>query len=270
MRAVAIPAQQYPLIGPSDPPPVTVYNPGGKAPVLLVCDHASRKFPAAMQQLGLADWVLDKHVACDIGAEMVTRHLADRLDAPAVLAGYSRLIVDLNRQLSHESAFIKVSDGIAIPGNLDIGEAERNQRIQSFFDPYHDEISRQLQLFFERDITPAFISIHTCTPVFNNVVRHCHIGVMWDQDARIPVPLMETLKGNPDLCIGDNEPYSGRHPNDYTIDFHAESPGLANVGIEVRQDLVNDQEGAKKWAGILGDAFELVLQDPSIYQSPKK
>ena len=90
------------------------------------------------------------------------------------------------------------------------------------------------------------------------------------QDARIPVPLMETLKGNPDLCIGDNEPYSGRHPNDYTIDFHAESPGLANVGIEVRQDLVNDQEGAKKWAGILGDAFELVLQDPSIYQSPKK
>lgn len=268
-RVPAFPGRQYPLIGPTDPPPVTVYNPNGRAPVLLVCDHASRKFPAAMQQLGLADWVLDKHVACDIGAEMVTRHLADRLDAPAVLAGYSRLIIDLNRQLTHESAFIKVSDGIAVPGNLDIGEEERNQRIQSFFDPYHDEIARQLQLFSERQVAPAFISIHTCTPVFNNVVRHCHVGVMWDQDERIPLPLMGALRKDPDLCIGDNEPYSGRHPYDFTIDFHAESPGLAHVGIEIRQDLVSDRAGAKKWAGILGDAFELVLQDSSIYQSTK-
>lgn len=269
-RAPAITGPQYPLIGPSDPPPVTVYNSSGRAPVLLVCDHASRKFPAAMQQLGLADWVLDKHVASDIGAEMVTRHLADRLDAPAVLAGYSRLIVDLNRRLHHESAFIRVSDGIAVPGNLDIGEIERNQRIQSFFDPYHDEISRQLQRFSARHEVPAFISIHSCTPVFNNVVRHCHIGVMWDQDGRIALPLMEVLRKNPALRIGDNEPYSGRHPNDYTIDFHAESAGLANVGIEVRQDLVGDAEGARKWADILANAFEQVLQDPSIYQSTKK
>lgn len=258
-------ASQYPLIGAGDPPPFTVYNPDGKAPFLLVCDHASREFPAAMHQLGLADWVLDKHVACDIGAEMITRFLADHLDAPAVLAGYSRLILDLNRQLDHESAFIKVSDGIAIPGNQNIGDIEREQRIQSFFNPYHDEITRQLNLFKEKDIVPAFLSIHTCTPVFNNVVRHCHIGVMWDSDPRIAVPLMDHLRLNPDLSIGDNEPYSGKHPNDYTIDFHAERIGLANVGIEVRQDLVGTLEDAERWAGILGDSFEEVLKDESIY-----
>jgi predicted N-formylglutamate amidohydrolase len=255
----------YPLIAADDPRPFTVYNPDGKAPVLLVCDHASRAFPKCMHQLGLADWVLDKHVACDIGAEMVTRHLADRLDAPAVLAGYSRLIIDLNRQLDHDSAFAKISDGIAIPGNQDIGEAEREQRIQSFFRPYHDEITRQLALFQKKDIIPAFLSIHTCTPVFNNVVRDCHIGVMWDSDPRIAVPLMAHLRKNPELSIGDNEPYSGRHPNDYTIDFHAESTGLANVGIEVRQDLVGTEQGAAEWAEILGNSFEEVLKDKSIY-----
>jgi predicted N-formylglutamate amidohydrolase len=256
---------EYPLIGQDDPSPFTVYNPNGKAPVLLVCDHASRAFPAAMHQLGLADWVLDKHVACDIGAEMVTRHLADRLDAPAVLAGYSRLILDLNRQLDHDSAFIKTSDGIAIPGNQDIGEIERQQRIDSFFNPYHDEISQQLDRFRAKEVVPAFISIHTCTPVFNNVVRHCQIGVMWDSDPRIPLPLMNALRRDPELSIGDNEPYSGKHPDDYTIDFHAEDSGLANVGIEVRQDLVNTSEGAEQWANVLGEAFEEVLKDGSIY-----
>lgn len=250
---------QYPLIGAGDPPPYSLYNEQGKAPYLLVCDHASREFPSAMQQLGLADWVLDKHVACDIGAAMVTRHLADRLDAPAVLAGYSRLIVDCNRKLHDPSAFIKVSDGIAIPGNQDIGVDERKQRVDSFFNPYHDAISRRLDEFEAQGIVPAFLSIHTCTPVFNNVVRHCHIGVMWDKDPRIPEPLMEYLRRNPDLSVGDNEPYSGRHPNDYTVDFHAEATGIPNVGIEVRQDLVNTPEGAANWADILAEAFENVL-----------
>lgn len=256
----------YPLIGPGDPPPYSLYNEQGRAPILLVCDHASREFPAAMHRLGLAGWVLDKHVACDIGAAMVTRHLADRLDAPAVLAGYSRLIVDCNRKLDDPTAFIQVSDGIAIPGNLDMGEAEREQRIQSFFRPYHDAIARRLEVFAERGLVPAFLSIHTCTPVFNNVVRHCHVGVMWDQDPRIAVPLMARLREDPDLRIGDNEPYSGRHPNDFTVDFHAEAAGIPSVGIEVRQDLVNTPEGAAKWGDILYEAFAHVLADRSIYR----
>lgn len=254
----------WPLIGPDDPPPYSVYNPEGKAPILLVCDHASNAFPAAMHQLGLADWVLEKHVALDIGAAMITRQLADRLDAPAVLSGYSRLIVDLNRQLHDVSAFIQVSDGIAVPGNLDLDEEEKQDRVDTFFRPYHDAISRQLESFKARGIVPAFISIHTCTPVFNNVVRHFHVGVMWDQDERIPVPLIERLRQDPELSIGDNEPYSGRHPHDYTIDHHAESVGLPCVGIEVRQDLVATNEGVRKWAGILAEAFQDVLADEAI------
>lgn len=250
----------WPLIGPHDPPPFTVHNPGGQAPILLVCDHASRAFPAAMHQLGLADWVLEKHVACDIGAAQLTRHLADRLDAPAVLSGYSRLIVDLNRQHHDVSAFIQISDGIAIPGNLDLDESEKQDRLASFFHPYHDAIAQQLDGFRARRIIPAFISIHSCTPVFNKVVRRCHIGIMWDKDARIPEPLINRLRKEPDLRIGDNEPYSGRHAHDFTIDHHAESAGLPHVGIEVRQDLVANPEGVRHWGDILAEAFEDVLK----------
>jgi predicted N-formylglutamate amidohydrolase len=102
--------------------------------------------------------------------------------------------------------------------------------------------------------------------VFDRVVRPWHIGVMWDRDPRIAVPLMENLRHTDGVCIGDNEPYSGRHPHDYTVDFHAESAGLPHVGIEVRQDLVSDDTGARKWAGILARALGPVLAERTLYR----
>ncbi len=254
------------MIGTGDPPPYTIYNDTGAAPFLLVCDHASRAFPHAMNQLGVADWVLEKHVAWDIGSADVTRCLAERFDAPAILAGYSRLIVDLNRQLSHPSAFISVSDGIAIPGNLDLGEEEREQRIRSFFSPYHDAIRARLKSFREAGHVPALVSVHTCTPVFDRVVRRMHIGVMWDKDPRIARPLMERLNAMDGISVGDNEPYSGKHPNDFTVDYHAERDGLPCVGVEIRQDLVATPDGARHWANVLADALEDVLGDSDLYR----
>lgn len=255
----------WPLIGPGDPPPYTIYNEQGDAPFILVCDHASRAFPRAMNQLGVADWVLDRHVAWDIGSDSLTRQLADRFNAPAVMAGYSRLIVDLNRQLNHDSAFLSVSDGIAIPGNLELSEEEKQLRTRSFFKPYHDAIQARIELFRDQGRIPAIISIHTCTPVYDRIVRKWHIGVMWDKDPRIARPLLENLAGMPEVCVGDNEPYSGQHPNDFTIDHHAESAGLPCVGVEVRQDLVASAEGAAHWSGVLGEALESVLAAPELY-----
>ncbi|MBT8135435.1 MAG: N-formylglutamate amidohydrolase [Gammaproteobacteria bacterium] len=267
MKAVAIEKSQpkYPLIGPDDPPPFEVLNRDGKSSVLFVCDHASRAFPLHMGRLGLDRSVLDRHVAWDIGSADVTRYLAERFDAVAVLAGYSRLLVDCNRQLYDPSAFVKVSDGIAIPGNLNLSEDEKWLRVQSFYWPYHNAVSEEIFRLRARGITPAVISIHSCTPVFDRVVRPWHIGVLWDKDPRIAVPLLEHLAAVDGVCVGDNEPYSGRHPHDFTVDFHAEPRGLAHVGIEVRQDLIGVTEGAREWGAILGDGFEPILADAGLY-----
>ena len=254
------------LIGPGDAPPYMTYNDHGKAPVLLVADHASPFFPAAMNQLGLADWVLEQHVAWDIGVDELVRCLADELDAQAVLAGFSRLIVDPNRKPDDPSAFPEVSDGIAIPGNIDLDEHHKARRIQSFFKPYHEAITERLDRFRSRGICPAMIAVHTCTPEFDRIVRPWHVGVMWDVDPRIPVPLMDYFDAMDDICIGDNEPYSGRHPHDFTIDFHAEPGGLPHIGFEVRQDLVADPAGARKWARILAGALSDILADENLYR----
>jgi len=256
---------KYPLIGPGDEPPFVSYNNNGKAPVLLVADHASPFFPAGLKQLGLDDSVLEQHVAWDIGSDMLARFLADELDAQLVLAGFSRLIVDPNRKLNSPTAFPELSDGIAIPGNIGLDETQKALRVQSFFKPYHDAITDKLNAFKERGIVPAMISIHTCTPVLDRIVRPWHIGILWDTDPRLPKPFIDYFNQVGEICIGDNKPYSGRHPNDFTIDHHAEPAGLPHMGIEVRQDLVSDAEGARKWAGILATGLEDILADESLY-----
>ena len=252
------------LLGPSEPPPFEVINVSGKARLLLVCDHASRRIPAQLGDLGLDELALGRHIACDIGAGDVTRRLSEMLDAPAVLAGYSRLVVDCNRKLHDPTAFLAVSDGEYVPGNHGIDEDEKERRARECYHPYHAAISKQLVQFEKRGIVPAFVAIHSFTRIFNRQRRPWEIGVLWDSDPRIPVPLMEQLAAR-GIVVGDNEPYSGRAPADFTIDHHAEAGGLAHVSIEVRQDLIDHAEGIDRWSRILGEILGTILESEDLY-----
>lgn len=263
MRSAAEPtsnASSCPLIGPSDPPPFTLFNPGGAAPLLFVCDHASRAFPRALGSLGLASEVARRHIAWDIGAADLARELAHRFDAPAVLAGYSRLVIDCNRAPTDTTSIATESDGQVIPGNASLDAEGRKLRVQCFFEPYHAAIAARLAQFRRAAVVPAFLSIHSFTPVMNGTPRPWHVGVLWDRDARIAGPLLEGLRARPELCVGDNLPYSGRHPADHTVALHAESAGLPHVCIEVRQDLIDAPAGVERWGRILGETLAPVLK----------
>ncbi|MCH8176929.1 MAG: N-formylglutamate amidohydrolase [Proteobacteria bacterium] len=260
-------ADDYPMIGPGDPPPYTIINEQGKAKVLLVGDHASNAIPKILHKLGLDDTALEQHIAYDIGTKKLIHHLSQHLDAPAILAGYSRLVVDLNRSLEDDSIMPELSDYTVIRGNQNMSDAQRNQRIHCLFTPYRRAIDTMLHRFKEKEVVPAFISIHSFTPEMAGFSRPWHAGVLWDKDPRIPVPLMNNLRAHPDgFNIGDNEPYSGKHLSDYTIDHHAEAAGLPHVSIEIRQDLVDTEEGAERWASILDDALYDILADPELYR----
>ena len=253
------------LIGPGEPPPFRVLNPKGRARLLVVCDHASRRIPAALDNLGLDELALGRHIASDIGAGDVAERLSRRLDAPAVLAGYSRLVVDCNRGLNDPTSILAVSDGEFIPGNQGLSETQKAERAHQFFYPYHGAINRRLESFERRGIVPAFVAVHSFTPIFKKVRRPWQIGILWDTDPRIPVPLMNALRAQ-GITVGDNEPYSGKAPADHTVDYHAEGGGLPHVSIEIRQDLVNHPEGVAQWARILGDALERILADEGLYR----
>ena len=256
------------LIAPDEPGPVSILNADGSANVLLVGDHVSNRIPRALAALGLDDAVLEQHVASDIGTHRLITHLSQHLDAPAVLAGYSRLVVDMNRSQEDPTLIPAVSDDIPIPGNTGLTREQRAQRIHCFYMPYRVAIDGMLQRIRARGIVPAFISIHSFTPqLADRQHRPWQIGLMWDKDPRISMPLLARLREHPqNFNVGDNEPYSGRHTADYTIDHHAEAAGLPHVSIETRQDLINSEEGAERWATILDEALRDILADPGLYR----
>ncbi|MBS0394535.1 MAG: N-formylglutamate amidohydrolase [Proteobacteria bacterium] len=232
----------------------------------MVCDHASRAFPRALGRLGLPDEATWRHIAWDIGAAELTRALSRRLDAPAVLAGYSRLVVDCNRRLEDPSCFVTAGDGQRVPGNEGLDEAERHARAAACHEPYHKAIAARLHEFHVRGVVPALIAVHSFTPVLGRDARPWNVGVLWDHDPRIALPLLARLRAEPRLVVGDNQPYSGRHPADYTIDHHAESAGLPHVCLEVRQDELLTPAGIARWAEILGRALADILADGGLYR----
>jgi predicted N-formylglutamate amidohydrolase len=257
----------YPLIAAGDPPPYREYHAHGRAPFLLVCDHASCEFPAGLARLGLSEEAARRHIAWDIGAGDLTRALAQLFDAPALLAGYSRLLVDCNRALTDPSSIVAASDGEVIPGNRRLTSIEREQRARSFFEPYHAAIALKLDELRRRRLVPALVSVHSFTPVMGSEKRPWHVGVLWDRDPRIAVPLIERLRRVEGLVVGDNLPYSGRHPADYTVARHAESARLPHVCLEIRQDELESRAGVKRWAQIIVEALGPILAEPALQRN---
>jgi predicted N-formylglutamate amidohydrolase len=231
---------------------------------LIICDHASNAIPPGYGTLGLTPEALNRHIAYDIGAAEVTRAIAAQLGAPAVLSTYSRLVIDPNRGLDDPTLVMRYSDGAIVPGNAYVDAAEIAHRSAQFWAPYRREIDATVDAMVATGEPPALISIHSFTPVMRSLARPWKIGLLWDRDQRIPKPLIEALIAEPDLRadeVGDNEPYDGALAGD-TIDEIATSRGLANVLIEIRQDLIADRNGATAWAERIGRMLAPIIADP--------
>ena len=221
-------------------------------PILLVCDHASHRFPKSLGDMGLDPFARRCHLAIDIGAGPLTEKLAESLGVTAVVHNYSRLVVDCNRQLMDPSAFLQYGDGILVPGNTNLRQADKDLRASALYWPYHTAISEQVARLQSAGPLPAFVSIHSFTPVLNGESRDWQMGVLWDRDEKTRTIFLEGLRGA-GYHVGDNEPYSGKAPQDFTIDHHAEEIGLPHVGIEIRQDLIDDDKGVEAIAAVMHD-----------------
>ena len=252
----------------ADPPPFYVMHAAAESPILLVCDHAACQFPRALGDMGLDPFARRCHLAIDIGAGPLTEYLADRLGVSAVLAQYSRLVVDCNRELMDPSAFLEYGDGILVPGNRNLSQEDKDTRAAAIYWPYHEAINAQLQRFLAAGVQPAFISVHSFTPVLNGKTRPWEIGILWDQDQSLRDIFLEEFRAA-GFKVGDNEPYSGKAPADYTVDNHAEPLELPHLGIEIRQDLINDAPGIARIGNIMHKIIETIPARLALRQEPK-
>jgi predicted N-formylglutamate amidohydrolase len=241
-------AETVALLAPDEPPAVIEYRADGKSTFLLVCDHAGRRIPRTLQNLGLSAADLARHIAWDIGIAGVGRQLADRMDACLIMQPYSRLVIDCNRPPNTPESIARSSEGTSIPGNEKVSAAEATSRVREIFEPYHGSIARHLDARKKPTRPVILISLHSFTPVYGGVARMWQAGVLYNRYNALAVSLRVMLRATGELIIGDNEPYTVDDETDYTIPVHGEQRGIAHVAIEIRQDLIAGENDQREWA----------------------
>jgi predicted N-formylglutamate amidohydrolase len=230
--------ESAPLLAPDEGSAVELVNQEGRADILLICEHASNRIPASLSELGLDQIVLSSHAAWDPGAEGVSRHLAEALDAPLILQRFSRLVYDCNRPPDAASAMPVRSEIYDIPGNTGLSEAARQRRIEAIYRPFRDAIARHLDNKIAEGDAPAVITIHSFTPIFHGQRRAVELGLLHDDDAALADAMLRASAEGTDLDVRRNEPYGPKDGVTHTLQVDAVERGLMNVMIEIRNDLI--------------------------------
>jgi predicted N-formylglutamate amidohydrolase len=225
---------------------------------LVTCDHASNRVPdwVAGGDLGLPPEDMARHIAWDPGAAGLAAALAERLDSPCILSDFSRLVIDPNRGEDDPTLLMKLYDGSIIPANRHAGPAELALRMDRLYRPYHAALAR----LAARQADTVIVAVHSFTPCLRGrAPRPWHVGVLYSHlDPRLSRALLALLAAEPDLCTGDNEPYSGHLPGD-AIDRHALGPGRHNTLIELRNDLIATAQAQAAWAARLAPLLVAAL-----------
>jgi predicted N-formylglutamate amidohydrolase len=239
-----------------------ILRPFGSGRYVLLCDHASNRIPAELDGLGLPEAEKTRHIAWDIGAAGVTETLSEIFDAPAILCGISRLVIDCNRHLEAPDLIPRVSDGTIVPGNQHLNEDDKAQRIERWFHPYHAAVESVLQEREKRGVPSIALSIHSMTDSMGGKARPWQIAISSHLDRSLAEPLLAALRRPGDICAGDNEPYDLDPAVDYSIPFHALRRGLPQIQVEFRQDEIMDDSAQRRWARRFATALIEIEQGP--------
>ncbi|MCA0431772.1 MAG: N-formylglutamate amidohydrolase [Proteobacteria bacterium] len=252
-------------IGERLPAPVRVINETGASPYVLLCEHASRFIPASYNGLGLDAADLSRHIAWDIGAADVATSLSKLIDAPLIMAGYSRLLIDLNRPVDCVTSIPEVSETTSIPGNHKLTSAERAKRIATYFEPFQSRVGEVIDARLRQQKRTVIVGIHSFTPVFKGFTRPWRAGILYRKSEAFGHALAEALGGAAE-AVAENEPYQIDDESDYTVPVHGEARGLDAVLVEIRQDLIAEAQGASHWARQLSTALMSSLRTSSQVQ----
>uniref|UniRef100_A0A2A4YQJ8 N-formylglutamate amidohydrolase n=1 Tax=OCS116 cluster bacterium TaxID=2030921 RepID=A0A2A4YQJ8_9PROT len=227
---------------------------------LLLADHASRAMPAEYENLGLDDAQLERHIAYDIGVKEFTLRLAKKLNVPAVLGKFSRLLIDPNRGMLDPTLVMRVSDGKIIDGNRNITDAGKLERIERFYKPYDAAITSMIDEFESFEVAPTLLAVHSFTPYWRGNKRPTEVGLLWNEDQAFTTRIVDALRNTTDYVVHENVPYRGGMPGD-TMDRHGLDKGLEHSLLELRQDYMATEAGIDEWVDIFAGILPQIVKN---------
>ena len=248
----------------TDDPAVEVFRPDAEGPFVFVCEHASKWIPSFYNNLGASQEVIESHSAWDIGALALSKALSDRFDSPLVASKVSRLVYDCNRDPASSTAIVTRSENDDVPGNLDLSEDQRQQRVATVYQPFSDQLSSLLDHRLERSTDCSLVTIHSFTPIMHGKSRSVQIGVLHDSDSRFSDLILESVTDHPEYHIERNQPYGPDDDVTHTLTKHAIPRRLDNVMLEVRNDLLKDDSSVSTIAELLFGILSKALHAKSL------
>jgi predicted N-formylglutamate amidohydrolase len=257
------------LLEVGEKPVVEIINPEGKAPLVLVCEHASNTIPDYFNGLGLSQKARQSHIAWDPGALPVALALSRAFDAPLVCARISRLVYDCNRPPSAPSAIPAKSEDAVIPGNANISQAEGRARIEQIYQPFNQTLEHTIARHLANGNKPALVTIHSFTPVFLGRQRLVELGILHSSDTTLADKMLSGAPQITELRVERNQPYGPADGVSHTLDIHGIANGLANVMIEIRNDLLTTPEAVESVAQTLQTMIEQALDIARIQNGRK-
>lgn len=228
----------------------------GSSAFVLTCDHAGRTIPHQLASLNLSEHELSTHVAWDLGVAELGRRLSARLDAFLIMHNYSRLVIDANRPPGASDSIPTLCERTRIAANEALSSDDARRRFAEVFQPYHHRIRDELDARRARACPTVLVALHSFTPVYLDERRPWHVGVLYGRDPRLGRLVLEGLRRDGALVVGDNQPYSVSDATDYTIVVHGEQRGIPHVELEIRQDLLAAESDRQSWAERLGGVLE--------------
>lgn len=242
-------------------PPWVMENAEAAGDFLLVCEHASNDFPDPFGTLGLTPEARAAHIAWDPGALGLARGLAQRLDGGLFFATVSRLICDLNRPPHAPGAMPEKSEVYEVPGNTAISPAERWRRTETVYVPFHNALHREIACRIALGRPPVLVTIHSFTPIYFGKPRDVEFGVIHDADPTLALNVVDAARAGTTLRTGLNQPYSAADSVTHTLRLHAAPYGLANVMLEIRNDLISHPQAEAEMADQLATVLRVALSE---------
>ena len=219
--------------------PAKVINPLGRGKVVLLCEHASNHVPNQFDNLGMSPSDLESHAAWDPGALELSLLLSRALDAPLIAATVSRLVYDCNRPPTAPSAMPEKSELINVPGNVNMSSAQKDVRIMEVYEPFCTTVTDVLKT---RSADTVLVTVHTFTPTYFGKKRSVELGLLHDSDSRLADEMLKQSHEIPNRIVRLNEPYAAEDGVTHSLREFAISRGMANVMLEVRNDLLRTED----------------------------
>ena len=245
------------LIEPSEGPAFAVRRPDGASEIVLICEHASKTMPKVLGSMGLDEAALESHIAWDIGAQRVAEMLSDRLDASLISQRFSRLAYDCNRPPEAAGAYPQRSEIFDVPGNAGLSASDKARRADALYHPFHQAIDALLDARLAAGRNVVLVTVHSFTPVYFGKPREGHLGILHDEDSRLADAMLDASQTLGLDQVLRNYPYGPEDGVTHTLKRHGLTRQIANVMLEIRNDLISEDAGQALWTARIAELLEM-------------